>query len=466
MNPLLLGASLNPYVSPLGFATLFTRIGHILYTIDTSINAVRGTAVPARIDTIVADFASSDQALADNLYGNLLGWQNASGGFLSQLRALAQSTVIEMVNDVAPQANLQLGTALAYLVDQMADAGQTVQRCAVASSVIPGPANIGDAVVVCGLETALGVPVENAFAETIEATVTADAITGGRSSGQETVQFRGQYAVSDPLSWQYPAGSACSATVSAVSAAANQVGDLANWLNNGSFDGTWTGDTPAQWTVDVGTSGTTIRRETSQTFDGANSLRFVGDGSELTSLYQTLGSAGGTTVAAVPLDQLAVNLWVSTAGAPASGVLEIALTDGTGQALTDAAGNPASFSKSLVGLGANWTAVNGVVRTPRVLPTTVRLRVRLSTALPAGASVYLDRLAMARLTTLYPQGPRVAIFSGREPLIAGDSYSLTISNDHGGGLQGGFDRLFGMRSLGLLLPSTSGTPTISDSLIA
>jgi hypothetical protein len=67
----------------------------------------------------------------------------------------------------------------------------------------------------------------------------------------------------------------------------------------------------------------------------------------------------------------------------------------------------------------------------------------------------------------YQGGPYVAVFSANTNSIIGDQYTVTVSNDYGGGFQRGFDKLFNMKSLGRLLPSATGAivPTIPDSLI-
>jgi hypothetical protein len=107
---------------------------------------------------------------------------------------------------------------------------------------------------------------------------------------------------------------------------------------------------------------------------------------------------------------------------------------------------------------------------PRVLPATVRLRVRVSTAISSGTNIFIDRLAMGTISALYTGGPGAAIFSGNVPFIQGDGWNVTTTNDRGGSSNMGtfqalFDRLFNMRALGLLLPS-SGLPTIADTLIS
>jgi hypothetical protein len=278
--------------------------------------------------------------------------------------------------------------------------------------------------------------------------------------------------VDDPLSYLWPAGSGAAAGLTAVAGNDNAMaGGTANWLYNGSCE-LYTADAnvPDGFTRDVGASGTQIVKS-GTAYDGSFALSFVGDGSTLTSVYQQFGGNGVTgptgTLTDLPASTFAVNLWAKTSGTPAAGVLEVALTDGTGTILLDEAGNPSKFTVALTTLGTTFKAVNGFLRTPAVLPATVRLRLRLSTALSAGTTLFLDRLAFAQPTAPYPQGPRLCWFSGSAATYLGDSWTATVTNDGGvtgRGFQRWGDALFDMKGLGLLFP-TSASPTISDSAL-
>jgi hypothetical protein len=111
-------------------------------------------------------------------------------------------------------------------------------------------------------------------------------------------------------------------------------------------------------------------------------------------------------------------------------------------------------------------AKNTVFRLPDPVPATVKIRVRLSTALSSGSSIFIDHLALTPATQLYTGGPYAAIFSGATDFEIDDKWSLTVTNAQAGAFQTLFDRLFDMRSKGLLLPSATGAAeTIDDALI-
>ena len=110
---------------------------------------------------------------------------------------------------------------------------------------------------------------------------------------------------------------------------------------------------------------------------------------------------------------------------------------------------------------------------PRVLPPLVYLRIRITTAVSVGTSIFLDHAALALMAPLYSGGPSAAIFSGKTAFtdaitqVDPDFFTITTTNDRAGEFQEWFNRLFGMSALGLILPSdTGGTETISDALIS
>ncbi|VTS08133.1 hypothetical protein [Gemmata obscuriglobus] len=115
-----------------------------------------------------------------------------------------------------------------------------------------------------------------------------------------------------------------------------------------------------------------------------------------------------------------------------------------------------SFTQSCSALTTIYAAVNGVFRTPGVLPATMKLRVRMSTAL-TGAAVRIDDVCLTPLTAAYQGGPGLAIFSGATPFLKTDAWTAAATNNRGGASYGAtfqclLDRFFGLRALGILFP--------------
>lgn len=450
-----------------GTGGLFTRIGLLLGSLN-AINNFRGTVLPPAIDDIQAQYATADQIVVDNIQTLLLQYQYAMGLMPSQLQTIAVNTILTMVNAAYPQFQASsLPAAMQALINQMLDDGDTVQSCTVGGSTTPGGSNIGNGIAVVSTKNANGFALEDLFAETVTGTCIRDAQSGGLTAGQEQFTFAGTFAVTDPLSSAYPLGSGAATSVTAISALVSGSGGRQNYLFNSDFELWTTPNIPNGWPIFNGTAGTTIKQSTAVHYDGASSLEFVGDGSELTSVFQTFSLTNGTSGTAATIgvtSQFAFNAYVRVSATPTDGTLRFALVDGSGTVINDNDGNPNSITQLLSNVSTTFVPVSGFFRMPSLLPAQVSLQIGLVIALDAGVSVYIDHAALAPPSQLYQGGPLFAVFSGNVNFILGDLFSCPVTNNYGGGFQYGFDKFFGMKQMGLLLPS-SGSPTIPDALI-
>ena len=194
------------------------------------------------------------------------------------------------------------------------------------------------------------------------------------------------------------------------------------------------------------------------TYKGGRSVEFDSDGAQLTELRWRLTGLKPKTV-------YAFNGWFKADVVPAAGVLTIDLYDG-GAIINDYMSVANSFTISCPGLTTSYVVRNGFFRTGEAVPAVVYLRIRISTAVSTGTSIFFDHVALAAATEIYPGGPFAAAFSGAVDWADADAYDLTMTNGREGKLQEHFSRAFRMRSLGLLLPSdTGGTETIPDTVV-
>jgi Carbohydrate binding domain len=444
-----------------GSGGLFSRMG-ALAQLKNDVNVNRGTTIPADVNSINSQYETTDQNLLTNLYQTLSSYQNSSSTFSSYIRSLASSTIIQMVNDISSQANQNLSTALQFLINQMLATGQTVNRCTLSSGVAYSPSNIGNPNVVISLSDFNNLLVEDCFAETATGQVTQDSQTSPSLAGVEQMSFQSQYSVSDTFSWLYPAGSGTSLTLTAVSGMTNNGSGTNNWLNNGSFE-SWLGGIPSGWTAETGTPGTTIIQSSSPVYDGSFALEFLGNGSENTAIAQQFSTPSGTfatTANVLPNTLFMVNLWCQVSGTPSSGVIRVALTNGT-TPINDNSGTPNSFDINLTTLTNTWVPFSGTFRTPNQMPTSVFLEIKMITPITTAFKVYFDRVSFCQPRQMYAGGPFVSVFSGNINMIKGDSFIVTINNAYNGINQFFFDECFNMKSLSLILPS-SISPTIPD----
>lgn len=457
---------------------IFRRIGRIGAVLN-GINAFRGTAdlsgasiisVGVGVNNIRDQFLSTNSQLIDGLYSARDGYRGVHGSLANYLKTLAANVVITMADDDVRLVTKDLPTALKELIRQMIASSDSVDRPTVSVTVTAGSANTGTGVVAASVTNPNGTQMAYPFNETVDVTCTGDAQSSTATSGSEPFSARGDNAQSDELMWDWEKGSACSTSVNAVNAN-EDVGT--NYLVNSSFEDYTVANTPDSWTVLVGTVGTHILAAGAGSgYAGAtspNGLKFTGDGSNLTSIVQPFAAAttaSGSTKTLLPSTVYAMNVWLKKSGAGLlAGVLDIDLVDSSNATINDAAGTANRKQVTLSGLTTSYAATNAFFRTPAVLPSTVKLRVRLSTAATNTESVFIDHLSLTPATRLYAGGPFIACFSGATAFVIGDTFAVAVSNDYGGEFQRLFQRLFNMRALGLQIPDAV-SETIVDSLVA
>jgi hypothetical protein len=192
---------------------------------------------------------------------------------------------------------------------------------------------------------------------------------------------------------------------------------------------------------------------------GARCLELVGNGSTLTTLQIPVTLTAQTCYA--------VNLWAVVDVVPAAGVLAVDLVDGNGgTTLADDQGENNTFSIDLTGLTTTHSAHNGCFHTPLALPSQVYLRIRLTTALSAGTSLFLDELCLVAMQELYAGGLWAAGFSGPNDFQKGDYAELVVANDRAGSLHEWLHRLLNFGGKRFLLPVEAAPATQPDSLIS
>lgn len=452
----------------INFTSLFTKLGRLGKLILASDQF--GAAVPTTLTQFFSNFTGTEQQrpyVASALgQAQALPYAPADDLAAFNLASLGANTLLREVQIDNPAAAGTLPAALGELVRQMVAHSESVKRSVCTASVTPQSGNAGTGVVFTTVTRGDGSPIELCVAETARLACTADSYSGTAVAGAEPFTFTGSPASSSPFAYDWPAGSGAAATLVAIDAGTGPTATR-NVLANGGFELFTTANVPDNWAIDAGTAGTQILQSTTTVYAGASALQFVGGAATAAAISQTF-----STVIPLPLSAYGANLWVRVDTVPAGGILTIDLYDPTAAAVVnDAAGSPNTFSLTLSTLTANtWTNLHGVFRLPKVIPTGLKVRVRLSTALSGGSNLFLDHLAMALPTVPYPGGPGVWVFGGAVPFAAGDAYSVAVANDRAGAsyaatFQALFERLFAMSGYGLQLPSTTGSATQPDTLI-
>lgn len=310
-----------------------------------------------------------------------------------------------------------------------------------------------------------GKSLEYAFPETLTIIADKSAQASGTTAGSEPLPVKGELAISNGLAYDWPnSGSGVSVSITVVDPTIEQQSNN-NILKNGSFD-TASGNTLTGWTLGTGAAGTEFFVEPTTVYrSGGKSAKFYGAaGATLPLLRQTFGS--DTSISLKPNTAYHVHFRARSSSASlVAGAIRCRLVDGSNAVISDDAGNANSLTLAYSAITTTWQAFTVRFTTPKVLPSTCKLEIGVSTDLTDGESVYVDDLAMCAPTALYAGGPYLSAVRGDTDVAIGDRWAITVANDQAGIIQTHFDRMFGMRAMGLQLPS-SGSPTIAESLVS
>lgn len=462
---------------------LYGQVGNLFNALG-KMGAVVANANSAQT-TMQTTLINSNTSLLNQLNGQPdiaatvgTGWAGWLASFESpcgSMQQLAQSYINRLVYVAQPQLNQtltsnNLSASIGYVYEQMISQGATILQMTVGSSTNPF-VGMGNGAITCSLKRPFdGRFLENAYAETLTFTCTADSYVGGATAFNEPFAVTGEGAQADVFAYNWPLGSNSSISINAIDGDTSN--GSGNYLTNSGFT-TWSGGVPNNWAAAVG--ATTLSQNQSIIYTPGSSLQITGDGTTLTSLTQALNSSTGSSSTLATQTQYSVNLFMRAGGAvPSQGILQVDLIDGGGSIVSDQLGTANSFTIDLTKLGTSWQAFNGFFRTPTTLGTTYSIRVHLTTALNNGAVVYLDKMSLGLANQVYAQGPYVACHSGNSLFVASptaDYATCTVTNSRGvGGTLNTFQTLL-FRLLGnatgteLLWPS-SLSPNVSDALIA
>jgi len=460
---------------------LFTALGKI-YGAIRSTNGQRGDTAPAssgnwgsggpaikalgtQIDDIRSTIPSGFANLYDGIYQTKSSMKTQQRQYISDLTTLARNLVVEMVHADANLPQKTEAYALRELVRQMVASSDSVEANSVSVSVSAGGSNVGTCQINATVKGPNGVNREYVYAENIEVTCTTDQFTG--TLGNEVFSAAGELAESDKFATNWPDGSGCSSSLTMIDYEGDQ--SAGNYLTNSDFQD-WTGSTPAadDWTILVGTAGTSVVRESSTVYSGTYSMEFISDGSSLLSIAQPFASSG--TYALKPATVYSVCFYTRAGSAQSAGVLKVDLVNSANSNVADDAGNANEVSVTLSSESTSaWTEHKGFFRTPSNLPTGCKIRIRTSTAHDNTESIFIGGLSVGLATEAYPGGPYLAAHRGSTAVLAGDIWTVAVSNGWGSLFQLFFAQLFDMATMGvnggrLQLPS-DGSPTVADSLV-
>lgn len=419
------------------------------------------------LDTDLGDIAGVFEAMTSNESELLLdgfpsvvtGWQSQYVSRRASLAALATKRLQDRatVIDELRLENSQVASVLSALIRQMADDSESVNASTVTiGAVTADSGNIGngsvlttkilDGVTSPGRGAAGTYPAHPAYrGRNSELAVPSETMTltcATANSGNETFAWHGRQQ--GQAHGFRSEGSGSIGTIGLAHATS------ANLLQNASFEN-FTGDQPANWTIDAGTAGTHVVEETNgaDVYHGSSSLRLTGDGA----------LAAITLSQAIAANRLQANrMYCVTARIKAdasitAGDLTIQFR-GTGYT----PGDSESIEIEAGDLPTDWTLVHFFAVMPAVIPADFALEISWSDTPDNAKQLWIDDLSLSAVH--YGGGIGVVLVRGTTPPVVGDRYTFTVANDDAGVFQKFFRQVYGVQ-----LPSDdSGSETIDDSL--
>lgn len=454
-------AALITYTGGFG---LFDVMGAFSQGIEDA--STRLAAMRTRRNTIAAKVTSANYVRIANTLASLDTRIAEHQRLMADYRADAITTLIEMVHAVIPLTEKTLFNALKAMIGDMTANGiyVTANGPTVGSIVTghaDGSANTGNGTILLSLLDEFGLAFDYIPACTVAVECTQDAQSGD-DGAIETFMVSAQVE-RDGLDPDWPGGPGLIQPSSSIAATVGQQqSTMRNALKSSTFGTYSVANVPDDFAAVAGVPGTDIFSDATKAYVAPNSLQIKG--TTASTLQQTLNSsaANGTVGDLIGSRRYVIGAAFDKNTATA-GVIQLGVVDGS-NALID--GGAAKLDVSLAPLAAGFNIKLGTFKTPAVLPATRKAQIKLTTALGgAGELANVANMVLAPMHKLSAGGPHLAIVRGSAKCVIGDRWTVPITNAFTAKHQRGFERLFGMRRMGLMLP-TAGSTLIAEALVA
>lgn len=438
---------------------VFTRLGKLIKYVNSHLANATAT-LPAELKAIADQYEAADMTdQIAGLYGVYAGMQQQEAGNRQRLASFADSTLLDRVSVLNQLAltSASLGEVLPALVRQMIADSETVKKITTTvGSVTAASGNVGNGTVLltkildgysrptrgaASLPQYAGLDSEFATNETMVFECVQDSGRGGLTEGAESFSWLGKIA--DQQFGYNGDGSGAGPRLTVGNGVALETdGEFELWGGTGN-------NTPSSWTIDNGTAGTHIFRESTNFYRGTYALKILGTGAAATiGVSQTMASSlRGLRMYCVTVRMKA------SAAAPAAGTFEVKFS-GTGYS----PGGTEVISIAHGSIPSSWTLYNFFAVMPYVIPSDMKLVCQVTSTLTNAVSVYVDALHVNEVQ--YHGGIGAVVVAGSTPFKVGDRFTSAISESAEN--VGVFQRFFRRRYL-TQLPSAS-SPTIDDAL--
>lgn len=283
-----------------------------------------------------------------------------------------------------------------------------------------------------GIDSQLAVTSETLTVECVN-----DQQSGGLVEGSEQFRVTGRAIEGNRFVWDNESSDTdlTFSTLNASSIVSNR--DFEDWASN----------VPSSWTIDSGSAGFQVFRETTTVFRGSGSLQMAGDALTAIQLSQPI-----TRTLLQSRKKYMLAVMIQTNGVTA-GDLTIQFESPSG-GYTAAGTEKITMNAAALAAATSWSLQTFCWVTPDVIPDDLELVIKTTAALDG--DVFVDSLAFSPV--VWAGGVSLSVLAGAAQFVKGDRFTVTVSNDNAGVFQTWFRRQFGFQ-----LP-TSGTPSQADSL--
>jgi len=458
---------------------LFTRLGKLMGMAST----VRASAASLRTEfaDVISTFSDADMDFVGSISNQIENRINDGRLITNEVFKAARKTLIEMMDDDLSSGNgsglksKHSHVALRELIKQMESTSKSVEGTTITiNTVSAGSSNRGDGtLVLSGLASQIFAPTvvdhPSIKTELITAECTEDS-NMRTAPGSERFLIYGQRSISR-RDEDWPRGSNTNFFLNCVNPNDSQGMSSPghNVLNNSNFEN-FTSNTPDSWTITTGTAGADVV-STDQCFSGSKCLKIISNGSNQVELNQELNSDSGTLGRLEPDTLYTISFAIKESGtSPSSGNLLVRLWDGS-NTLNNSDSNrkmEVSIASDDAVLTASFKLVTLACMTPKNIPDTVKLQIKLNTAFTNGTALHIDHLAVAKMHRPFLGGLGYQMISGATNFGFQDTFTSQIVNNGEGAMNTDFDRIFPeMQSLGYALPANyGGSETVLDNLIS
>ncbi len=423
-------------------------------TTGSGVNLIRDEYTPEEM-TLIAAIADQD---TDAMFIHPL---------MVKLRAAAERTIIEIVNDLADVRVTNINEALREVAATLADETESLNDSAVTvtptaragntgngtlAATMYGPMYISRGEALPAIQNSQVFPQEDWYVSCV-----ADSVGGGLRAGNEAFAV---YA-SKGYPWhdrRYPGGLGGVYSTSATSGLVDQSRlPGQNILRNGALE-TQTSNLPLAWTASAGSPGTSIVT-TATAYDGVEATSFVGDGATNSGIRQKVGSSDGTNITLLP-DTVYYACALTRSNADTiTKTMTLSLADVSGTAIGVSGLQSATSSSHTT----TYSRMSGFIQTPHVLPTSdvYVAMTQTGTALAIGENILFDALIIAPVWRPHPLAGGIVIPAGSTAYRVGDHFDVAWTNDYAGLNMFYLNMLFDLCGNGIAFP-VDNAPTIPD----